>query len=89
LPTTFNGRAVPKFSPVQAYGLGIPQVFIQGIGNPHLEFSNTAVGAFIQDSWRVRPTLTLNYGVRYDVEFTPVFPAVNDFRNGRKTPSIL
>jgi len=78
LPTTFGGRAVPNFSPVQAYGLGIPQVFIQGIGNPHQSFSNTALGLFLQDSWHMRQNLTLNYGVRYDVEFTPTFPAVND-----------
>ena len=26
LPTTFGGRTVPNFSPVQAYGLGVPQV---------------------------------------------------------------
>jgi len=25
----------------------------------------------LQDSWRVRPNLTLNYGVRYDLEFPP------------------
>src|SRR5438132_9104822 len=78
LPTTFNGVPVPNFSPVQAYGLGVPQVFIQGIGNPHQSFSNNTLGLFVQDSWRMRPNLTLNYGVRYDVEFTPVFPAVND-----------
>ena len=78
LPTSFGAQAVPNFSPIQAYGLGIPQVFIQGIGNPHQSFSNTAVGLFIQDSWRMRQNLTLNYGVRYDVEFTPTFPAVND-----------
>jgi hypothetical protein len=78
LPTTFNGVPVPNFSPVQAYGLGVPQVFIQGIGNPHQSFSNNTLGVFIQDSWRMRPNLTLNYGVRYDVEFTPTFPAVND-----------
>src|SRR3989454_2360939 len=78
LPTSFGAQAVPNFSPIQAYGLGIPQVFIQGIGNPHQSFSNTAVGLFIQDSWRMRQNVTLNYGVRYDVEFTPTFPAVND-----------
>jgi len=77
LPTSFNGQAVPSFSAVQAYGLGVPQVFIQGIGNPHQSFSNSALGTFIQDSWRIRPNITLNYGVRYDVEFTPQFPAVN------------
>lgn len=28
-----------------------------------------ALSGFIQDSWRVIPSLTLNYGLRYDVEF--------------------
>jgi len=67
----------PNFSAVQAYGLGIPQVFIQGIGNPHDSFTINTMGFFIQDSWRMNPKLTLNYGVRYDYELTPVFPAVN------------
>src|SRR5262249_49181559 len=40
LPSTFGGQPVPSFSPIQAYGLGVPQVFIQGIGNPHDEFTN-------------------------------------------------
>jgi len=78
LPSSFGGRPVPNLSPVQAYGFGIPQVFVQGIGNPHQSFSNTALGLFIQDSWRIHKGVTLNYGVRYDVEFTPVFPAVNE-----------
>ncbi len=68
---------IPGFSPLQAYGLGIPQVFVQGIGNPHDKFANTPVGLFWQDTWHVGKKLTLNYGVRYDVEFTPVFKAVN------------
>src|SRR5215472_4040175 len=67
----------PNFSAVQAYGLGIPQVFIQGIGNPHDQFSLTSLGFFAQDAWRIRNNLTLNYGVRYDYEVTPTFPAVN------------
>lgn len=67
----------PDFSAVQAYGLGIPQVFIQGVGNPHDEFSLSTLGFFVQDSWKLRPNLTMNYGVRWDYEFTPVFNAVN------------
>jgi hypothetical protein len=78
LPLSFNGLTVPTFNPIQAYGLGVPQVFIQGIGNPHAAFANNTLGLFIQDSWRLRRNVTLNYGVRYDVEFLPVFPAVND-----------
>jgi hypothetical protein len=67
------GVTIPDFSPVQAYGLGIPSDFIQGIGNPHDSFHNIPLGVFLQDSWKVRPNLTLNYGVRYDVEFPPTF----------------
>jgi outer membrane receptor protein involved in Fe transport len=71
----FNG--FPNFSAVQAYGMGLPQVFIQGVGNPHDSFNLTTLGFFLQDSWKVSPKLTLNYGVRYDYELSPVFPAVN------------
>ncbi|HTM87368.1 MAG TPA: TonB-dependent receptor [Terriglobales bacterium] len=69
----------PGVSPIQAYGLGLPQNFIQGVGNPHDAFTNAPLGAFVQDSWRVMPNLTLNYGVRYDVELTPTFSAINAF----------
>jgi Carboxypeptidase regulatory-like domain/TonB dependent receptor len=71
------GTSFPAFNPVQAYGAGIPSNFIQGIGNPHDAFSNTTLGGFIQDSWRIKSNLTLNYGLRYDVEFTPTFRAIN------------
>src|SRR6202158_808884 len=33
------------------------------------------MGFFFQDSWRATRKLTLNYGVRYDVEITPLFAA--------------
>ena len=64
---------LPSLNPVQAYGAGIPQDFIQGIGNPHDSFTNKPLGVFWQDSWRATPSLTLNYGVRYDIEFPPQF----------------
>ena len=66
LPAVF-----PALSAVQAYGAGLPGDLIQGIGNPHDSFSNKPLGVFWQDSWRVRHNFTLNYGVRYDVEFPP------------------
>src|ERR1017187_3156985 len=63
----------PDLSPVQSYGAGLPGDFIQGIGSPSDSFKNIPIGAFWQDSWRVSPTVTLNYGVRYDVEIPPKF----------------
>ncbi|MGC2171608.1 MAG: carboxypeptidase regulatory-like domain-containing protein [Candidatus Sulfotelmatobacter sp.] len=63
----------PSLSAVQAYGAGLPGDFIQGFGSPHDSFPNKPLGAFWQDSWRVNPHVTLNYGVRYDVEFPPQF----------------
>lgn len=73
LPTSFGGVPVPSLTAVQSYGLGLPSVFIQGIGKSNRPFDNFTEGFFLQDSWKVTPRLTLNYGVRYDVEFTPTF----------------
>lgn len=36
---------------------------------PRLDRPNTDVGVFVQDDWRIANRLTLNLGVRYDVEF--------------------
>jgi hypothetical protein len=63
----------PDFSSVEAYGLGIPSYLVQGIGSPKDSFSNKPLGLFFQDSWRALPSLTLNLGLRYDIEFPPQF----------------
>jgi hypothetical protein len=67
----------PAFTAIQSYGLGFPNEFLQGYGNPTDSFSNKPLGAFWQDSWRVSPKVTLNYGLRYDVEFPPQLSPLN------------
>ena len=69
------GTPFPDLSPVQAYGAGLPGDFIQGLGSPSDSFKNIPIGAYWQDSWRVDPHVTLNYGIRYDVEIPPSFKA--------------
>ncbi len=37
-------------------------------GNPFADVSQTDFGAFLQDDWRVRPNITLSYGLRYEIQ---------------------
>lgn len=71
--TCAGGIALPGATGLQAYGLGIPTSYIQGIGNSSTPFDNIPMGYFAQDSWKVNRKLTLNYGLRYDLEITPLF----------------
>lgn len=70
--------SVPRLTSVQAYGLGVPQNMIQGFGDDTSKFSNNQISFYAQDSWRIRSNFTFNFGVRYDVETPPLFPALTD-----------
>jgi hypothetical protein len=72
-PNSVAGISLPGTTGLQSYGLGIPTTYIQGIGNSKQPFDNIPMGFFGQDSWKMNRKLTFNFGVRYDVEISPLF----------------
>lgn len=70
LNPAFGQLGLPDLTPVQAYGLGLPSTYIQGFGNPVSQIQNKPIAVFAQDSWKINRRLTVNYGIRYDVELT-------------------
>ncbi len=66
--------------------LGLADSYSQGSGQRE-DVRSTAVYPFAQDSWKIRPNLTLNYGLRW--EFTPpptdISGHVETFRPGQNS----
>lgn len=75
-PALPAAQRCPAFTAIQAYGLGFPSVFIQGFGDPLSTLNNKPVAVFFQDTWKISNHFTLNYGVRYDYEFTTQFAPI-------------
>ena len=68
-----TGCTGPAFTAIQTYGLGFPSVFIEGFGDPNSKLKNKPIAFFGQDTWKITKRLTINYGLRYDYEFTQQF----------------
>lgn len=47
---------------------GRPSNYTRRTGDPSLRFSNLQFGAYWQDDWRMRRSLMLSYGVRYEAQ---------------------
>ena len=69
-----TGPPATNLSALQSYALGVPVDYRQGFNNPLWSSWANYLGAFVQDSWKITPRFTLNYGVRldYDAEPAPV-----------------
>ena len=57
-----------SFSSLANYQRGVYSTYSELFGTPELDRYHTYASAYGQDSWRVNNRLTVNYGVRYDVE---------------------
>ena len=67
-----------------AYLLGLPDSFSQGSAQTE-NVRSKIFSVFAQDSWKIRPNLTLNYGLRWEL-FTPLTDVsghVQSFRPGQ------
>jgi Carboxypeptidase regulatory-like domain/TonB dependent receptor len=74
--------ATTTINPLQSASFGLPQVYQQGFGNPtYPYYTRPLTELYGQDSWKVTPTFTLNYGLRYslDTQFAPLTTYKKDF----------
>ncbi len=66
--------------------LGLADVYVQGSGQRE-DIRSFAIYPFVQDSWKIKPNLTLNYGLRW--EFNPpqkdISGHVETFRPGQNS----
>ena len=84
---TFNGsglNAVSYPDNYPGYLLGLPDTYSQGSAQ-HENVRNTGFYLFAQDSWKVRPNLTFNYGLRWELDtpLTDIGRRVQTFRPGQ------
>jgi outer membrane receptor protein involved in Fe transport len=62
---------VYAFRTVDDFPAARPAFWRQSFGNPQTKFAVTSFGAFLQNRWQASSKLTLNLGLRYDIEKLP------------------
>jgi hypothetical protein len=79
----FNINGDFTFLSYADYFLGLPTSLTQGSAQHELVRSNS-VYLFAQDSWKIRPNLTFNYGLRWELNtpLTDIGKKVQTFRPG-------
>ena len=75
------------FASLTDFALGTYDSFSQAAGNPNFTFDVPYLGFYAQDTWQVRPRLTLDFGIREDFQIypqpkeNPAFPLTGQFPN--------
>ncbi len=66
---------------LQAASLGSPQLYEQGFGNAdYPAYTRPFTALYWQDAWTVASNLTLNYGLRYEID-SQYLPLTTDYRD--------
>jgi hypothetical protein len=66
-----NGPATANLSSLQSFNYNLPFLYRQGFNNPEWKDTANYLGVFAQDSWKIHPRFTLDYGIRYDYDGEP------------------
>jgi hypothetical protein len=82
-----NGSPRGTATAFENFILGRPSVINFALGNPEIKTNQNDFFFFFQDDWRVRPTLTLNLGVRYEISTQPLNPIIDDINAREADPS--
>ncbi|MCU1324288.1 MAG: hypothetical protein JWM43_3937 [Acidobacteriaceae bacterium] len=62
-------RGAYAFSSLANFQRGVYTTFTQSFGNTLVPQTNPNIGFYAQDEWKPLPNLTLNLGLRYDLQF--------------------
>ena len=73
------GGPTPNRFDVPSSGAPTTTTYDRQLGNLLLNFDTDEIAFFAQDSWRLTPNFTVNYGVRWEGAFNPTPEANNDF----------
>ena len=56
------------FDGLTAYEAGLPRTYTRRIGDPYIAYRNVQVGWYLQDDIRIRKSLTISPGVRFEAQ---------------------